>query len=231
MKRFLAVLLKMAFILLLFTAGGFWLLTLPPRDVPWGPVHLSDEIGLFTGYKINHLKNDFPACQKALTRAQIKFTPMENKTNGFCEQRNRVNIEQSRYPYSAPVRADCALAAALVAWEENIVRPAAEKHLGQEIARIDHYGIYSCRRVNNSESGRPSQHAFARAIDISGFVLKDGTRISVLNDWGQGNDKARFLKDVHNNACQVFRGVLGPEYNNLHADHFHMDMGPYKICR
>jgi hypothetical protein len=31
-------------------------------------------------------------------------------------------------------------------------------------------------------------------------------------------------------ACAYFRAVLGPHYNKLHANHCHLDMGPYRIC-
>jgi hypothetical protein len=36
--------------------------------------------------------------------------------------------------------------------------------------------------------------------------------------------RARFLKDIHESACKVFGTVLGPEANNAHKNHFHLDM-------
>jgi hypothetical protein len=36
---------------------------------------------------------------------------------------------------------------------------------------------------------------------------------------------------VHQGACGLFTGVLGPRYNQAHADHFHFDRGPFGICR
>ncbi len=46
--------------------------------------------------------------------------------------------------------------------------------------------------------------------------------------------KARFLRDVHKRACKIFGTVLGPEANNAHRNHFHVDLAPRKYrnyCR
>ena len=44
-------------------------------------------------------------------------------------------------------------------------------------------------------------------------------------------DEARFLRAVHEGACDYFDVVLGPDYNRAHADHFHFDRGAYRACR
>jgi hypothetical protein len=36
--------------------------------------------------------------------------------------------------------------------------------------------------------------------------------------------KAQFLRAVHRAACKIFGTVLGPEANNAHKNHFHLDM-------
>lgn len=38
--------------------------------------------------------------------------------------------------------------------------------------------------------------------------------------------KSRFLRDIHASACKIFGTVLGPEANNAHKNHFHLDMAP-----
>lgn len=35
-----------------------------------------------------------------------------------------------------------------------------------------------------------------------------------------------FLKAAHRSACQIFGTTLGPEANNAHRNHFHLDMAP-----
>ena len=39
------------------------------------------------------------------------------------------------------------------------------------------------------------------------------------------------LKDLARTACDYFNVVLSPEYNALHHDHLHFDLGPYRTCR
>ena len=36
--------------------------------------------------------------------------------------------------------------------------------------------------------------------------------------------KARFLRETHAAACRIFGTVLGPEANNAHRNHFHVDL-------
>src|SRR5690606_8726962 len=116
-------------------------------------------------------------------------------------------------------------------WERDIVQPAAEFHLGQKVTRIEHYGAYSCRRVNHADRGRMSEHATANAIDIAGFRLENGRTVRIAGAWDSDTPEARFLRAVHDAACRTFRGVLSPDYNAAHHDHFHFDMGRFSMCR
>ena len=109
-----------------------------------------------------------------------------------------------------------------------MVQPAAQKHFGEPVARIENFGSYNCRRMYGRDTGAFSEHATANALDIAAFVLRDGRRVSVVGDWtaGQGRDdaaKAAFLREVRDGACGVFSTVLSPDYNAAHRDHFHFD--------
>ena len=47
-------------------------------------------------------------------------------------------------------------------------------------------------------------------------------------------NKEAFLKGAHRTACKIFGTVLGPEANDAHRDHFHVDMAPRRFrnyCR
>jgi hypothetical protein len=128
----------------------------------------------------------------------------------------------------------CPLAAALASWEWDVVQPAAVRAFGTTVARIDHYGSYACRRIYGRASGGWSEHARAAAIDIAGFRLADGRRITVAADWkGQGAE-ARFLHEVRDGACRLFGTILSPDYNAAHRDHLHLDearRGGWGVCR
>ncbi len=48
------------------------------------------------------------------------------------------------------------------------------------------------------------------------------------------DNTARFLYAAHDSACRIFGTTLGPEANEAHRNHFHVDMAPRKfkkICR
>jgi hypothetical protein len=40
--------------------------------------------------------------------------------------------------------------------------------------------------------------------------------------------EASFLRRLHKGACGPFGTVLGPEANEAHRDHFHLDLAPRK---
>ena len=125
----------------------------------------------------------------------------------------------------------CPVAAALAMWEWDVVQPAARSLLGSAVVRVDHYGSYSCRRIAGREGW--SEHAHADAIDVAGFVLADGRRITVARDWRRSSAQARFLHTVRDGACRLFATTLSPDYNAAHADHLHLDQAarPWRTCR
>ncbi|MGL4396471.1 MAG: extensin family protein [Hyphomicrobium sp.] len=122
-------------------------------------------------------------------------------------------------------------------WVAEVVDPAARMHFGQPIAELKVAASYSCRPINHKAGGRLSEHGYANALDVSGFTLADGTKITVKGGW-QGSDSERgFLRTVHNGACRNFTTVLGPNADSYHQDHFHLDLarhgrdGLMRICR
>ena len=90
---------------------------------------------------------------------------------------------------------------------------------------------YACRNVNSRAGGRLSEHAKGNAIDISAFVLRDGTRLTVLDDWN-GRD-GRLMRRLHRSACGPFNTVIGPDGDRFHRDHFHFDVAARRgsYCR
>jgi len=117
----------------------------------------------------------------------------------------------------------CPVAAGLALWEWHVVQPAALARFGSRVVAIDHFGSYSCRRMYGRKNGLWSEHARANAVDIAGFRLDDGTRISVAADWKDRGAKGRFLHQVRDSACRLFATVLSPDYNAAHHDHLHLD--------
>jgi hypothetical protein len=121
------------------------------------------------------------------------------------------------------------MAAALTLWVAHELQPAATAAFGEPVESISDMGSYSCRNIEGRRLG--SEHALANAIDISGFTLRGGRQISVLDHWKGSGPEAKFLRRVHHGACRYFRVTLGPDYNPAHANHFHFDRGIFRVCR
>lgn len=217
-RRLLMLLLALAGLL----AGRVWLEEHPEHN-PWAPLDLRDPPGWATATKLSALARDVPACRAVLTRSQVEYTTLPPAGQGACARPDRTRLDA--YPF-APDRpaTTCAVAIALERWERDVLTPAAKAHFESKIERVEHLGAFSCRRLYGRGSGPWSEHATGNAVDIAGFVLADGTRVSVLRDWTARGPKAAFLRRIRDGACDSFSTVLSPDYNAAHADHLHLDM-------
>ncbi|MFM7350270.1 MAG: extensin family protein [Erythrobacter sp.] len=211
-----------ALVLLVAAILGWQWLRAHPQHNPWAPLDLRDPPGLATHAKFARLKSDVAECRAVLARSGIAFEALPAAGEGACARPDRTRL--GRYPLAPDTPAvTCPLAVALALWRRDVVEPAAQRIFGSEVRRIEHLGAYSCRRIYGRSEGAWSEHATGNAIDIAGFVLRDGTRISVLKDWKGSDKKAEFLRAVRDGSCANFATVLSPEYNAAHADHLHLD--------
>lgn len=218
-------------LLLAILAGGHGWLKAHPEHDPRAPLNLDGPEGWATGRKLASLRGDPQMCRGALERADIAFTALDPAGEGACRREDRLRIadQPDRGLVLSPTgpEASCSVDAALVWWMRHRVQPAAEQLLGTRVASLQHLGTYNCRRINGAAGGNWSEHATGNAIDIAGFVLEDGRRLTLTADWHDGNGEpdpeAAFLATVRDGACDAFGTVLSPDYNALHADHFHLD--------
>jgi hypothetical protein len=199
-----------------------------PEDLPWTRLDLAQPVGAFTGPKLAALGSKPGQCRALLDRAGIRFDALPPRVaSAQCGYENAVRFARGGALAVAYAPRDlgtsCPVAAALALWEWHVVQPAALEHFGRKVASIQHFGSYSCRRVYGRSEGAWSEHATANAVDVAGFTLEDGTRISVLRDWNGDGARADFLHDVRDGACDLFATVLSPEYNEAHRDHLHLD--------
>lgn len=145
-----------------------------------------------------------------------------------------------RVTFNAAQTLDCPMVAELEAWLTQVAQPAAEARFGQPIVQIDSMGSYNCRGMNNEFGAKLSEHSFGNALDLGGFVLADGRKITVVHDWTRGDPQTQaFLRDLHAGACGHFTTVLGPGSNAFHYNHIHVDLalhgmtssGPRRVCK
>lgn len=175
-------------------------------------------------------------CLAQLDKTGSRFSALPDKYFGAgCSTVNAVTLAQlrgdtARFEISNLGPVTCPTASAFASWARFGVDRAARQILGSELVRIETMGSYNCRNV--AGSNRRSAHSRAEAIDVAGFVLADGRRIILTEDWDNGTPAERkFLRTVHRSACKRFGTVLGPEYNSAHRDHFHLEKGNGSFCR
>jgi len=132
---------------------------------------------------------------------------------------------------------DCQLAKSLA--------EAAPVYAEHGVVEVDDIGVYNYRCINND--GTPpncnigmSEHAYALAIDLGQFVDGAGTTYSVNDDFViDPADQPTCTADtepgkdtfLHQLICElkgdgVWNIVLTPNYNDLHRNHFHVDLTP-----
>jgi hypothetical protein len=207
-------------------------IVVPPHWNPWAPLDVAESPNWLTRHKLQRTAADPALCSAALAASTLKHTGVvDNDIGDGCGWQGAVRVNDIRFAPAFTLT--CGAALSLTMWERHALQPAAQAHFGQPVARVEHFGSYACRNVRGAggEGGRRSQHAIANAFDVAGFRLRNGRQISLVNHWESTEPEAAFLREVRDGACRFFKGTLGPEYNAAHRDHFHLDQGPYRICR
>jgi hypothetical protein len=167
---------------------------------------------------------------------ELKLRDVEFKQQADFAEGNRCAVKYAvRLARVGSIKLDnaplltCGMAMQLTKFEKNTLQPTAKRLLGTGIDRIRHIGTYNCRSMRQYK-GILSQHAFANAIDVSGFELADGRSINVERDWKGSESKSKFLKTIASKACKSFRVSVSPDSDANHFNHLHWDTGLYRSC-
>lgn len=219
-------------------------LTLPPRFDPFAPLDVAETPNWLTPLKVRRTRADPIACAAALQASGLRFDAVPDRPlQRGCGLENAVRLRAGReVALSTPTLLSCRAALSFAMWERHELQPLARRHFGRPAASVQHLGSYACRDINSGDgraTGRRSRHATADALDVAGVTLEGGRALVVRRDaarpWsdGRGADDPvqAFLYDLQAGACRSFDGVLGPGYNAVHADHFHLEVGGWPICR
>lgn len=178
---------------------------------------------------------DYRQCLAQLGAQHASFMPLADQYFGSgCSNIGTVRLSSLQGDSASLALSNlgpvtCKMANGFAAWARYGVDRAALQILGSHVARIETYGSYNCRNV--AGTNKRSGHATANAIDIAAFVLEDGRRITVQDDWNGGTAaERRFLRVVHTSACKRFGTTLGPGYNAAHSNHFHLEADAGNFC-
>lgn len=181
---------------------------------------------------------EFRQCTAELLSAGIRFRALpDQQFGGGCSAAGAVQLLDIGVPTTNLGALRCGLAGKFAAWIRYGAQPAARQLLGSELIRVESLGSYACRNTVGTAkvTGGPvrlSGHAIANAVDVGGFVLADGRRITVRGGWAAADPAVReFLQAVRRSACRRFGTVLSPDYNAAHADHLHLEDDAAGFCR
>ena len=189
-------------------------------------------------------------CTEALSSIKLNYEPLAPIKQGLCGAPAPILLKSlgtdPKVELDPPAMMTCQLAKALNTWLDKTVQPKAEALFGSPVAELHNDGSYACRNRYHDAYQPLSEHALANAIDIPEFVLASGERVTVLDNWPKNppnpvrvaavgtagsiastisaDQKAKFVKFLHDDACRTFGTVLGPDANEAHKSHFHFDM-------
>ncbi len=212
--------------------GGAVLAASPSlRLAVWNNSAVSLGIGFYNRVRPSINFGNNPDCLAGLAAADLDFTPVPDHVDGpGCAVAHAVRVSRvGGIALDPPAVLTCRMASNLAKFTYGTLVPAARAELGAEIAAIDHLGSYNCRPMRGTNN-LLSEHAYANAIDISGFRLADGRKLTVAGDWRGDDASRRFLHWIAPRACRHFTAVLTPNHDARHRDHFHFDNGPLPRC-
>lgn len=173
------------------------------------------------------------ACLATLGAEGSRYEPLPDRQfPGGCSATSSVKLVAIGIPVTNLGALKCGLAVPFARWVRQDVPAAATRWLGGDVVKIESFGTFACRPKNGQAGNELSEHGRANAVDIAGFVLRDGRRITVKDGWNGADDRVRgFLRTLHRAACARFSVVLGPDANSFHVDHLHFDMGSGPYCK
>ncbi len=167
-------------------AGYRWL---PSYYNPFVPLTLDDPPGTLTQFKLRRLTPEH--CEILLAQAnarQLIRTQSVADSAGECPLSDVVRVRSfGRVSLSSSFLASCPLALSSALFINQQARPLTETMMGSSLSRVEHLGSFACRNIYHRPNARRSEHASAQALDISGFTLENGQRISVLRGWENAN--------------------------------------------
>lgn len=180
-----------------------------------------------------------PDCEEQLARAGVTFRhaslPVHKERKLVCGAPQVVIYERGpgKIVYAPAPLLTCPMALAITSFE-RIVQEQAAAIYASAVVRVEQLGTYNCREMA-AYPGWVSEHAYANAIDLARFTLRNGVTIDVQRDFDKGAEPparkaGAFLRTVSQRAYdeEVFSHVLTPFFDAHHRDHFHLDLARYR---
>jgi hypothetical protein len=126
-------------------------------------------------------------CKELLTGDPLDYESLPPIKEGICGTPAPVLLRAvgtgPKVAIEPPATMGCPMADVLGELLRDTVQPEAKKLFGSTVVKIQNASSYVCRNRYGGANTPLSEHALANALDVSEFVLANGERITILEDW------------------------------------------------
>jgi len=194
-----------------------------------------------------------PTCYQQVAQLGLQFTvrnnPKEHPVEDpslTCDVIDALSLEPTLHGVTW-VNGNNTASAMFMRCEFALAMSKFSKYLAARgITKVMHYGTYNCRgiRTDSGQTANLSQHGLGRAIDLAAFWNAQGVEYNLYKHWdhsttwknasGQmgcwssqfNSPQAKVLYEIGCDMWKqnIFSLVLTPNYNNVHDNHFHVDL-------
>ncbi len=136
-------------------------------------------------------------------------------SEGSCPLRNVVRVANfGSVQLSSSFLASCPLALSSALYIEQQAKPLTRQLMASDLRQIDSSRQLCLPQYLPCQQARRSEHATADALDVSGFRLADGRRVSVLQGWRSETSRP-WLAALLSSSCHYFGNALGQSTTRL----------------
>ena len=210
---------------------GVW--RLPDRHNPFAPLVIAEPPNWLTGFKLERAKRDPPRCARLVAALPWRAEPLPDRRTGEgCGFTDAWRVSTlGNVGVGDAFSLSCPSVLALAMWQQHTLDAAAQRHFGEACAA---WSTSAATHAATSTAVK-TRHAAAMQRLTPWTSPASCCKAAVASpSSATGRTMARrgaFLRDAHGGACRWFHGVLGPDYNAAHRDHFHLETGGWRTCR
>ena len=146
----------------------------------------------FTPAEIADAKAHCTAILKGVDAVAIPEEPIRQGICGTAAPFQLISVGRNpQVTFNPPAIVTCDMVVAVTTWVKNDLQPAARRHLGSHLAKIETMSSYSCRNAYGRKRANLSEHGRANALDIRSFVTAAQAESEVLAHWGPTGREVR----------------------------------------
>ena len=165
-------------------------------------------------------------CIQSLAPIAADAAPLDPLREGDCGAPAPVLLKSigsvNKVLFDPPVALDCAMVVALDRWLRDSVQPAAREAFSSSVSQI----------IVPQKANTKDQTTEVTKVSTAAASVPASPSTASAKDLG-ASAEAKFLRLAHDGGCKIFSTVLGPEANDPHRNHLHLDLQERKtsVCK